>query len=174
MENDAGFWGIANDSGTWRHPDIDAALIKPTIQGISPDVFYGTWDTTNSEKIGAVWGNSVGAFACSDGANSGIHCAVIQQSNYSTYFADTGITVHGLVRARAASGAVVVVGGDSGGPVVYPISGGKFRAMGTILGGSVPGSCPISRYFTSKCYTNVIWVGAVTVSAEMGMTIITG
>jgi hypothetical protein len=174
VENDTTFWGVANDSSTWRHPDIDAALIKPTIQAISPDVFYGTWNTTNTETIGAVGGNSVGAFACADGANSGIHCAVVERSNYSTYLADTGTTVRGLVRARAASGAVVVVSGDSGGPVVYPISGAKFRAMGTILGGSGQGICPNSRFPASSCFTNVVWVGAMTVSSEMGMTIITG
>jgi hypothetical protein len=173
VTNENGTWATANDSATWRHPDIDAALIKPMIQSIAPKIYYGAWNTLNSEVLGAVGGNSVGTFACTDGANSGNHCLVIDRVNFSSYFADTGTTVHGLVIGHAPSGAVTSVGGDSGGPVTYPMPNGKFRAMGTILGGVADGPCPIVHIPTNNCTTQTVWVGAVTVSSEMGMTIFT-
>lgn len=174
ISNDSGEWGTAHDSSAWRQADIDAALIRPTTQSINPKVFYGTWSTTNKEVISAIGGNAVGNFACTDGANSGNHCLVISQSNFSEYISETQTIVHGLVEGSASSNAVMVVGGDSGGPVVYPVSAGTYRAMGTILGGSNLGSCPPVRFSTSRCYTKAVWVGAVTISNEMGVTIKTG
>ncbi|WP_119697085.1 hypothetical protein [Microbacterium halotolerans] len=175
VSNDAGSFGTAYTGSGYRHPDIDAALIKVTPQSILPRIYYGSYNTSSYHSIGAVGGNVVGARACTNGANSGLHCLTINRANYTAYSSDLGRDLHGLVRGEATSGGVVVVGGDSGGPVVYPQAslGGQLRAMGTIYGGGNSGTCPATRYSTSKCFRYAVWVGSVTISSEMGMTIAT-
>lgn len=179
VSNDASTWGIAYTGSGYRHPEIDAALLKPTQQSLSSAIYYGTYSTANLRTVGVVGGNVKGASACTDGANSGVHCLYIDEANFSAII--EGQRYKGLVVGSLSStNAATVVSGDSGGPVVYPISNGKMRAMGTILGGDVPTSCPPRRHLPPPgwpyptCFKTSVWVGGVTISDVTGMTIVTG
>ena len=132
----------------------DTMLIDP-IGGTGPYVHGGPWDATDTNsryhlKVVASGRAVVGQSACTSGANSGEHCSLVVQDDI--VFPCNGENCHGFRAAKDATGQVVVVGGDSGGPVYQQKSGSTVGARGVIYGGLGDVSCGRVRFSVSNCF----------------------
>jgi len=93
--------------------------------------FDGAWNSTSYWKgVVGFRDLSVGDSVCTDGANSGVHCGV--QVTKLTVYWDDGYGSEPTIEAYRSAG-VAVIQGDSGGPVLVPLSNGtQIYAAGMI------------------------------------------
>lgn len=141
-------------------PDGGARVLGGSGSALTWD---GTYDQQDYTKRVTDFGDvSAGDLACSDGANSGAHC-YLQVTETDIYFDDDYGPLSGI-RAEA-SGQIASIQGDSGGPVLFPLSnGGDVLALGilqaisgNLMTGSACGSvrfagnnqCSVDMIFTS-------------------------
>jgi hypothetical protein len=143
--------------------------------------FDGAFDTENFTK--AVIGfqdMAINNFVCTDGGNSGVHCNV-RVTNLSVSFNDGFGTFTTIQGVQQTSGAIAVIQGDSGGPVIS-LAGtvdGQVRAAGMIqglIGGTTGAAC--GRVFDgggNLCSATVLFSSMRTiVNSISGATLLTG
>jgi hypothetical protein len=97
-------------------------------------MFDGTWDNSDGyvKTTSGLVDLSQGDKVCTSGAGTGVHCGITIRDLLSNFADDDGIltTIQGYKFGAAAAGE-----GDSGGPVLVPLSDGKHvRAAGMIQG----------------------------------------
>jgi hypothetical protein len=106
----------------------------------------------------------VGDLVCTEGGNSGEHCNV-KVTNLLVDINDGYGTVATIQAHQQTSGAIAVMEGDSGGPVMalYSVGKGQVRAAGMIqAGSSSPSSCP-AAFLPAPCFQYVYFTSMRTV-----------
>lgn len=142
----------------------------------APLAFDGAYNRQDYYKTVVGYGDvSINDKVCTDGGNSGVHCNV-KVTDLSVYFDDK--TGHGTVETikgvQQTSGKIAVIQGDSGGPVILPLSGGtKIKAVGMIQGFQNPsttGTACGSAYFrgANKCSKIVLFTSERTIVNGIG------
>lgn len=81
--------------------------------------------------------NQINDTFCTDGGNSGLHCDIKIYAGPNLNYLD-GAPIENTFEGRKADGMIVVAGGDSGGPIISPVTGsaGVF-AKGIIMASPV-------------------------------------
>jgi hypothetical protein len=157
-----------------------ARYLGGTASVLSWDGAYNTQDYTKT-----VIGYSdlgVGDYVCTDGGNSGVHCNV-KVTDLNVYWNDG--TGHGDVDTikgvQQTSGKIAAIQGDSGGPVIVPLSNGtQVRAAGMIQaysGSYTTGSgCgPVRFAGANRCSPGVLFTSFRTiVNGISGASLVTG
>lgn len=171
-------YGNWTTTATRNSPDFDATLLRPT-SGTSAagQVITGGVDSTTVADITGQGFNTPGEQVCLSGGNSGTHCTgfyVIEKNNFTAYGAD-GTVLSSVVRGGNTTGAVLAVGGDSGGSIYYLSSSRTARG---ILSQGWPGyqeSCSntVTWTSTSKCFSRVYWVGVTSILDELNVSLLT-
>lgn len=143
----------------------------------STQIYSGAWDSPNSSTIVGVWNSYVGdgIGVCMEGGFTGQVCGnkVTATGQNVNYGGGIGI-VHGLTfsdytgsAANSAEGE-----GDSGGPVVYPVTGGV-RVAGMIDGVNPPfasGPCWGDPNEANRiCSKHAIWLPQATITGLFGV-----
>ena len=142
--------------GTYSYSNLGEARLMQGHGGAL--MFDGAWNSSGYTK--AVVGSAtinVGDNVCDEGANSGAHCGVNVKSVNSSW--NDGSGSEPTITAQRGSG-LAVIQGDSGGPVIYPLSGGSnVYAIGMIQYGwgtqLNPDCGPVFAYTTNKCWDGV-------------------
>lgn len=111
----------------------------------------------------------INSFVCTGGGNSGEHCN-IKVTNLRVSFNDGFGTFSTIEGVQQSGGAIAVIQGDSGGPVISlaSTSSGQVRAAGMIQGflgsGSTGAACgPVFDAGGNLCSTNVLFSSMRTV-----------
>jgi hypothetical protein len=125
-------------------------------------MFNHGWNSTTFSTVIGFQDLGVGDLVCTEGGNSGEHCDVkVTNLGVSINLNDGYGWFSSIVASQQTAGAIAVMGGDSGGPVMSlnNTSAGQVRAAGMIQAqGSAAASCPQARdqfpcsktvYFTS-------------------------
>jgi hypothetical protein len=97
--------------------------------------FDGAWNSVGFWKqVVGFRDLKVGDYVCTDGANSGVHCSV-KVTKLTVYWND-GWGSEPTIQAARSSG-IALIQGDSGGPVIVPLSNGtQIYAAGMIQYGT--------------------------------------
>ena len=178
----------AVDSSTHKYAQGHSTRVDPgaarylggTASALSWDGAYNKQDYTKTVVGYADLG--VGDYVCTDGGNSGVHCNV-KVTDLSVYYNDG--TGHGntemIKGVQQTSGKIAVIQGDSGGPVIVPLSGGtQVRAAGMIqayAGTYTTGSgCgPVRFAGNNRCSPGVLFTSFRTiVNGISGGSLVTG
>lgn len=97
--------------------------------------FDGAWNTVNYHKsVQQTQAVAAGDYVCTDGGNSGVHCNIYIDNTNSNWSDGYGFALN--IRGHQSGGTIAQMGGDSGGPVIYPYANGKVGAVGMIQGGA--------------------------------------
>lgn len=168
---------IAPATAIKSKPSIDSLSIDPSASpATTARVYTGAWNSSTTAAVKGWKSNWKGDTVCISGGTSGQRCGKIEIDAKMV----TGLTGGFYVEARAASGATMVAGGDSGGAVYRQISGGV-EARGVIHGGAGYVSCgshnpdidPEDDPFT-KCYWTLTYVPISVVLSTWGYTLEVG
>jgi hypothetical protein len=133
---------------------VDLLLISPN-SGVSfgPRVYVGPWNAgiASNKTVAGAMASFVGGWVCTSGAATGEHCNV--------KITATSVSMNGVetVQAEEQAGLVAAGKGDSGGPVVATLLGGKVHAKGTISFGNDPVACPAGSP-SPACFKTVYYV----------------
>lgn len=187
-------FGTTNRTTTARH--CQPIYPYTAYSGVATGTPYGTTYSTNSYGAVAITGTGagyvfdggptgtarlavkgfsdvgVGSGVCTSGGNTGVHCGLIVQ-NLGMWVND-GYGTFGAILAASPSYQMVAAGGDSGGPVIVPWSGGGVGAAGMIQAGdpSPMSSCgPMN--IPSSCYWGVLFSSTHSISDTWGAPLVT-
>jgi hypothetical protein len=137
-----------------------------------PLMFSGAWDSANTLSVVDFGDVGVGDLVCTEGANSGSHCA-IKVTALGVSVNDGYGTVSMIEATQESSSNIAVETGDSGGPVITlaNVSAGQVRAAGMIQAGSGDHAC-IESYLPGDCYSTVFFTSERTIVASTsGLTL---
>lgn len=146
----------------------------------SPLIWDGTYDQQDFRKVVRDFGDvSVGDYGCSDGANSGVHC-YIEVTGTNVYFNDGYGVVSTIEAETTTAGQIAVIQGDSGGPVIFPLSSGNdvlaegmIQAYyGTPMTGSACGQVRFAG--ANKCTTGLLFTSMRTIVNSVGGSLVIG
>jgi hypothetical protein len=173
--------GDGDSFGTTSGTSTAGALSVLSTEG-QPWAYDGDWDNAIGYAKTVVGSYDVGIndLVCTGGGNSGEHCGV-EVNAFSVMFNDG--TGNGNVSTISAyqidPGAIAVIQGDSGGPVVSlnGLSGDAYdvKAVGMIQGfygtGMTGSSCGnVADAGTNECSTNVLFTSIDTVISSGGLS----
>jgi hypothetical protein len=145
--------------------DADAAdllLISPNAGvNLAGRVYVGPWNagTGSSKAVAGAVASFAGQWVCTTGAATGEHCNV-KVTNPNVIIWGTVKTVEVKEQANLVAGGK----GDSGGPVVATLLGGKVNAKGTISAGSGQVACPAGSP-SPMCFKTLYYVDILTALA---------
>lgn len=143
--------------------------------------FDGAWNNGSgfNKRVVGYRDVTLGDAVCTSGANSGIHCNVrVSKMKYA--FNDGDGSANNIMGTQQSIGKIAAIQGDSGGPVIYPHSGGTtVGAVGMIQGivtpmktGSACGSVRLGG--ANKCSINVLFTSTRTlVNSLSGASLVT-
>lgn len=146
----------------------------------SPLIWDGTYDQQDFQKVVRDFGDvSIGDYGCSDGANSGVHC-YIQVTDAYVYFDDGYGAVSTLKAETTTAGQIAVIQGDSGGPVLFPLSSGNDVLVegmiqaynGTPMTGSACGQVRFAG--GNVCTTGILFTSMRTIVNSVGGSLVIG
>jgi hypothetical protein len=158
------WYGSGNEVGheVNRNPNGDTAIIS--VPGNERMIYDKGWNASVGEAVVGARQSVPGSMVCTEGATSGVICAikVMNTGLTTTFTTDTGTTFTAAneVYAYNTNFTQASAGGDSGGPVIMnTATPGQELATGTISGGSNSVSCRSTNdpYVTKKCYNDVYY-----------------
>lgn len=175
------------DKGTWQSRDgsnvygnivfTSNQFAAMALEGAGRGrVFNGAWYNANTPwvPVKGFQDVSVGDFICTNGGNSNVHCD-IKVVSLSNLYPEYDGTYFYSIRGLQINGRIAVAGGDSGGPVLVPVSDG-FRAVGMIQGGGSEdqriSNCG-SRRDATACYKDVYFTSMRSITQAFGATLLT-
>ncbi|MGX4691542.1 hypothetical protein [Streptomyces sp. JNUCC 63] len=99
-------------------------------------MFDGGWNNTKGyrKRVVGYRDLSLGDKVCTSGGNSGVHCNIKVDAMKVKFDDRHGSKLTTIHATQQKSGAIAVIQGDSGGPVLTPAGDGKVRAAGMIQG----------------------------------------
>jgi hypothetical protein len=141
---------------------VDLLLITPNAGvGLAGRVYVGPWNAglASNKAVAGATASIVGGWVCTSGAATGEHCNV--------KITATNVLVNGVktVQVKEQGGLTAAGKGDSGGPVVATLFGGKVNAKGTISFGNDPVPCPAGSP-SSACFKTVYYVDIISALAH--------
>ncbi|MCW7944071.1 hypothetical protein AAW14_19025 [Streptomyces hygroscopicus] len=174
----------STDASQTSGPDDALGISVPSGQARGALYDGPASETDGYSKPVTGWGhNNVGDYVCTDGANSGVHCAVQIAKT------DIGVTgANGIYRPATdlayatsrTSDGIAAANGDSGGPVFASVANytaDEARGMITALDQTV--TCPSSEYVldssvrTPWCVKGVYYVPIYQTLHDMNWTLVT-
>ncbi|MDY6050606.1 MAG: hypothetical protein SPI77_08705 [Corynebacterium sp.] len=126
-------------TGTRAMSNIGAArVLNATGRGY---MFDGRWDNSvgYNKRVSGLWDVKVGDHVCTSGGNSGVHCG-LEVTNLWVMINDGYGDQVPTIKAETDTLGVAVVAGDSGGPVLVPLTDGTVGAVGMIQAHTSPAS----------------------------------
>ena len=142
----------------------------------SERMFDGAWnDSTGFNKgVSGFKDVSLNDAICTSGGNSGVHCYV--KVTQMRYMWDDGYgSFANIVAVQQKSGQIAAIGGDSGGPVLFPNSDGSVGAVGMMqAAGASASNCGSVHDSGNVCSATVYFSSIRTIANAFGATLITG
>jgi hypothetical protein len=141
---------------------VDLLLIKPNSGlNLAGRVYFGPWNGgfASNKAVAGATASFVGGWVCTTGAATGEHCNV--------KITATNVSINGVntVQVKEQGGLTAAGKGDSGGPVVTVLLGGKVHAKGTISFGNNQVPCPAGSP-SSACFKTVYYVDIMSALAH--------
>ena len=140
-------------------------------------MFDGSWSNPDgySKAVNGFFDVSLNDRVCTSGANSGVHCP-IKVTEMSRFWKEEGVST--IIGVKEGSG-IAAIQGDSGGPVLVPLSNGKVGAVGMIQAINSPGmtgsSCGSVRVAGSNQCSKTVWFTSMrTIANSFGVRLVTG
>lgn len=138
-------------------------------------MFDGAWNNASGyhKTVNGLADVSQGSAVCSSGANSGVHCNLIVDNMVESF--NDGFGSYSSIRVHAQSG-IAGAHGDSGGPILIPVSGGVYvKAVGMLQGSNEAqtSSCGSLRIATT-CSAYIEFTSERVFLSNMGATLYTG
>ncbi|UQU63775.1 S1 family peptidase [Couchioplanes caeruleus] len=156
--------------------DADAGTGNRLLTG---DGFYwmfdGAWNNSSGyhKTVNGLADVSQGTSVCSSGANSGVHCGLVVDNMRESF--NDGYGSFSSIRVHAQSG-IAGAHGDSGGPILIPVSGGTYvKAVGMLQGSqeTQTSNCGSLRIAT-QCSAYIEFTSERVFLSNMGATLYTG
>jgi hypothetical protein len=161
----------------WYHTgSVDAAYVRPPNGSVGGVTYDGGVAESHdfSKVVVGVGGNYVGAWYCTSGAWTGVHCSIQTQYSDTEYIPDDGAYVN-LWWADQTQGGTAAGEGDSGGPVFsLGSASGTVIAKGSITGGASVYSCVNDNGESDQCSNTVAFVDEQSILNSLGANIVTG
>jgi hypothetical protein len=111
-----------------------------------------------------------GVDVCTSGASTGAHCSITNVLVGGTLFFTPGVPTFGITIGVQRQGLVAAGVGDSGGPVVLPLSSSSALATGMIDFALFPTTCPSG---VGLCSSAVLYIDIITIFAtNPGMSLV--
>ncbi|MFJ3229310.1 S1 family peptidase [Streptomyces sp. NPDC086783] len=139
-----------NPDGTLNWHQVGKAYVKsPTHDSAaidmpsSPSIYRGSVGSSARGLVAGQVKAYKGSYVCAGGASSGENCGLLVSATGATAIDKEGKPYeYNLSIAASAPGGLAVAGGDSGGPVFYPLARStSVKAAGIISGGLRSVSC---------------------------------
>jgi len=124
--------GSASYGTNWWDNSVGGSLLSARGAG---RMFDGAWNDASgySKPVRGFWNASLGDSVCTSGGNSGVHCWLTVDAT-AVSISDGYGTFNTFRATHQNSGSIAVIEGDSGGPVLVPLSDGGVGAVGMIQG----------------------------------------
>ncbi len=165
----------------WLRYDRDISIMNAEQSGANgffrPAVWWGPWVGDQSgqytRSVKGLSNNHVGQRVCSSGASSGTICNnQITATGHTVSYAGQP-NIRNIVVVRNYDGNSVWGPGDSGGPIVQPVSGGGVHANGVVSGSDKSYSAPCQGETNRQC-SSLGYYGALdSFLSETGLQLIT-
>ena len=177
------------DDDSWRAWDLDTSASQYGSRYdadagtgnrlLTGDGFYwmfdGAWNNASGyhKTVNGLADVSQGTSVCSSGANSGVHCGLVVDNMRESF--NDGYGSYSSIRVHAGSG-IAGAHGDSGGPILIPVSGGTYvKAVGMLQGSNEAqtSSCGSLRIAT-QCSAYIEFTSERVFLSNVGATLYTG
>jgi hypothetical protein len=161
----------------WYHTaPLDIAYIRPPNGWVAGITYDGGVAESNdfSKNVVGVGGNLTGAYVCSSGSWTGVHCSIKTLGGEVVWIPEDNSYVSLWVGNQTA-GATAAGEGDSGGPV-FSLGGAPYTviAKGSLTGGIGNGyTCTNDNGESTTCFTEIAWVDEQSILNGLGATILT-